>query len=72
MASPADTEAFQNVPPNFHAVFYQRSDTALLDNLAFPLFLRRYAADLYHVPLSAVPLLMPTPYVVTIHDMGSI
>ncbi|MDX2152645.1 MAG: glycosyltransferase family 1 protein [Bryobacteraceae bacterium] len=72
VGNPTDAESFQNVPPNFHAVYYQRSDRVLIDNVAFPLFLRRYSVDLHHVPLNAVPLLMPRPYVVTIHDMSSI
>jgi glycosyltransferase involved in cell wall biosynthesis len=30
----------------------------------------RGLGDLYHIPLSMVPLLMPKPYIVTIHDMS--
>ena len=30
------------------------------------------AADLFHIPLNAVPLWMPKPYMVTIHDMSTL
>jgi glycosyltransferase involved in cell wall biosynthesis len=36
------------------------------------LFLRKLEADLFHIPLNAVPLLMPKPYLVTIHDMSTL
>ena len=42
-----------------------------LDDVAYPWFLRGFAPDLVHLPLSNVPLLMRNPYVVTIHDMSS-
>ena len=35
-------------------------------------FLRRIDADLFHIPLNAVPLWMPKPYMVTIHDMSTL
>lgn len=60
------------LPANFAAAPYPRSDDAWIDNIALPLFLRRFDADLYHMPLNRVPLLMPKPYVVTIHDMASL
>jgi glycosyltransferase involved in cell wall biosynthesis len=36
------------------------------------LFLRKLEADLFHIPLNTVPLLMPKPYLVTIHDMSTL
>ena len=36
------------------------------------MFLRKLEADLFHIPLNAVPLLMPKPYLVTIHDMSTL
>ena len=36
------------------------------------MFLRRFSADLVHIPLNRVPLVLPRPYVVTIHDMASL
>jgi glycosyltransferase involved in cell wall biosynthesis len=44
----------------------------LLDNVAFPFYLRGLSPDLVHIPLNQVPLTMIRPYVVTIHDMASL
>jgi glycosyltransferase involved in cell wall biosynthesis len=68
----ADLRAFAALPPNFTAAAYSRTDASALDNLLFPLFLRRLSPDLVHIPLNRVPLLMFRPYVVTIHDMTSL
>ena len=57
---------------NFHTAQYQRRDTDVGQNIAFPFFLRRLYPDLVHIPLNSVPYLMPKPYVVTIHDMSSL
>jgi glycosyltransferase involved in cell wall biosynthesis len=60
------------LPPNFETAVYPRPDTHWVNQFAFYFFLRQIGADLVHVPLNAVPLLMPRPYVVTVHDMGSL
>ena len=57
---------------NFHTTQYERRDTDVGQNIAFPFFLRRLYPDLVHIPLNSVPYLMPKPYVVTIHDMSSL
>src|SRR5579884_913262 len=67
-AAPAD---FGRLPDNFRTTAWNRQPGPFA-GVSFPLFLRGLGADLIHVPLSAVPLLMPRPYVVTIHDMGSL
>jgi glycosyltransferase involved in cell wall biosynthesis len=58
--------------PNFHTAEYSRPDTDVLQNAAFPFFLRRLHPDLVHIPLNSVPYWMQKPYVVTIHDMSSL
>jgi glycosyltransferase involved in cell wall biosynthesis len=67
--SPADLTGLGS---NFHPVQYERRDTEVGQNIAFPFFLRRLYPDLVHIPLNSVPYLMPKPYVVTIHDMSSL
>jgi len=47
---------------------YQRG----LAQIRYGLFLRKLDADLFHIPLNAVPLFMPKPYLVTIHDMSTL
>ena len=69
---PADVQELSGLPSNFEIAVYERSDSALIDQAAFPLYLRRFWADLYHVPLNVVSLFMPTPLVVTVHDMSSL
>jgi glycosyltransferase involved in cell wall biosynthesis len=61
-----------DLPSNFEIAVYPRPDTHWMDQVAFYLFLRGLHADLVHMPLNLVPLMMPRPYVVTIHDMGSL
>jgi glycosyltransferase involved in cell wall biosynthesis len=68
---------FEGLPPNFEiAVFpgVKKAGTAQigLAQLRYGLFLRKLEADLFHIPLNAVPLLMPKPYLVTIHDMSTL
>src|SRR5258706_11080297 len=72
VTSPGEARAFAGLPPHFEVASYAGSDERPKDNLAFPWFLRRFSADLYHIPLNRVPACMPKPYVVTIHDMASL
>jgi glycosyltransferase involved in cell wall biosynthesis len=57
---------------NFHTAEYARPDTDVIQNAAFPFFLRRLNPDLIHIPLNSVPYWLQRPYVVTIHDMSSL
>lgn len=67
-----DLSETAGLPGNFSQATYSRSDTSRADHVAFPFFLRQFAADLCHIPLNAVPIFMPKPYVVTVHDMSSL
>jgi len=68
----ADIAELSGLPANFETALYEPVNGRLLNQLNYPLFLKRLAADLFHVPLNSVPMWMPKPYVVTIHDMGSL
>jgi glycosyltransferase involved in cell wall biosynthesis len=70
--SPAGERELPALPENFSVATYGRSDDDPADHIAFPAFLRGLPANLYHIPLNRVPLLMRKPYVVTIHDMSSL
>ncbi|MEZ5356744.1 MAG: glycosyltransferase family 1 protein [Bryobacteraceae bacterium] len=61
---------FAGLPRNFAPVAYNHHDLAKIDHVAFPLFLRRFQADLYHILINRVPWFMLRPYIVTVHDMG--
>jgi glycosyltransferase involved in cell wall biosynthesis len=67
-----DLREFGELPSNFRRAVFPRSDSGMLNQISFPLFLHRLKPDLSHVPLNAAPLLMPQPYIVTIHDMSSL
>lgn len=43
-----------------------------MDNFALPALIRRLGANLTHIPMHRVPIFMPRPYVVTIHDLSSL
>ena len=72
VSAPADARTLAGLPPNFQTAVYGRRDSAVLDHVLFPFFLRSLRPDLVHIPLNRVPLLMIKPYVVTIHDMTSL
>jgi len=65
-------EELAELGPNFHTAEYPRPDTDVIQNAAFPFFLRRLHPDLVHIPLNSVPYWLQRPYVVTIHDMSSL
>jgi glycosyltransferase involved in cell wall biosynthesis len=72
VASQADEPELAGLPPNFQIAVYERRDTDWINDFSFYFFVKELAPDLIHIPLNAVPLLMPRPYVVTIHDMSSL
>lgn len=68
----SDQHEFDDLPPNFKTVFYERSDLTHLDQIAFSLFARSLKPDLIHIPLNVVPGLLKRPYVVTVHDLANL
>src|SRR5258706_14450410 len=67
-----DQPLLAGLPENFQLAAYGRNDDDYWDNIFFPLFVRRFTPDIIHIPLNRVPLALPRPYVVTIHDMASL
>jgi glycosyltransferase involved in cell wall biosynthesis len=72
ISAPGEVRTLGGLPENFRTAVYHREDHNYFDHLAFPAFLHGLSPDLVHIPLNRVPLLMPRPYVVTIHDMTSL
>ena len=67
----AETPDLPPLPPNFELAIYHPPRRAFMEHLSYPWFLRSLAPDLVHMPVNEVPLFMPKPYVVTIHDMSN-
>ena len=67
-----ESRTISGLPENFETAVYSRTSTSYHNHISFPFFLRTLSPDLFHIPLNRVPLLMPKPYVVTIHDMASL
>ena len=67
-----DEPELAGLPPNFETAVCARPDRHWINQFSFYFFLNELRPDLVHMPLNAVPLLMPRPYVVTIHDMSSL
>jgi glycosyltransferase involved in cell wall biosynthesis len=67
-----DQAQFSELPENFRTVVYKRDDSSRLDHLTLPRLIHALGADLTHIPFHRVPLFMPRPYLVTIHDLGSL
>lgn len=65
-----DLRALGKQSPRCTAVYFEGEDDDWKDHVAFPWFLRNHPADVYHIPLARVPMFMPQPYVVTVHDLG--
>jgi glycosyltransferase involved in cell wall biosynthesis len=72
VCDPAGLGVLEGLPGNFYTAIYERNDHSALDHFAFPIFLSGLSPDLVHIPLNRVPLFMPRPYVVTIHDMTNL
>jgi glycosyltransferase involved in cell wall biosynthesis len=63
---------FSNLPPNFHTRVFPGPVRSNLSQMSYGLFLSKLGSDVFHIPLNAVPLTMPKPYLVTIHDMSTL
>jgi glycosyltransferase involved in cell wall biosynthesis len=68
----AECGDLSGLPSNFQVSYYKGVAGKPLTMASYPLYLRGIPADLFHIPLNAVPFWMPRPYVVTIHDMANL
>jgi len=67
-----DRDALPELPSNFDVVLHNLRDSSRKDHLQLPRLIRRLKVDITHIPFHRVPLLMPKPYLVTIHDLSSL
>lgn len=70
IGDPERAHEIGDLPENFQPVEVKRSDTTFGQAMEFRRVVRREGCDLVHVPhLLSMPLLLPCPYVVTVHDL---
>lgn len=69
---PEDFATLGRLPNFFELHPYLRADSGLIHQLSFPYFCRKLKADVIHIPLNIVPIAMPRPYVVTVHDLSTL
>lgn len=69
---PGDLTKLPELPDRFVKLPFPRSDSGAYNQVSFPIFLSQHRPDLVHVPLNSVPIFLPRPYVVTVHDMSSL
>ena len=67
-----DEQEFQYLPANFLRIPYLRRDASRFDHFLLPKLVRQLKPDVTHIPFHRVPLLLPKPYAVTVHDLGSL
>jgi glycosyltransferase involved in cell wall biosynthesis len=67
-----DRDELEGLPGNFHPLPYERMDTEPRDRIQFSFFARKQLPSLVHIPLARVPLFLPRPYIVTVHDISSL
>jgi len=71
VSSMPEVPELSDLPSNFETAFFGGKKSGYAQ-LGYTMFLRKLAVDLFHIPLNAVPLWMPKPYLVTIHDMSTL
>ncbi len=69
---PGEASELERLPGNFEAVAYGGVDRSALGQARYAMFLKRLGAQVYHIPMNMVPLGMPKPYIVTVHDVGNL
>lgn len=69
---PEEIAELPALPANFYPLPYENPRSRFANQIRFPTLPREIVPDLVHIPVNAVPLMAPKPYVVTIHDMGAL
>jgi len=72
ICSPGDQPLFAALPSSFETILYPRQDSSRIDHFALPRLIAGLHVDVTHIPFHRVPLLLPKPYAVTVHDLSSL
>lgn len=69
LAGPEGPETLPHLPGNFRWIDERSPGYSLVELVALPRVLRREGADLFHAPHYVLPLGLPCPAIVTVHDL---
>lgn len=66
---PRNREQPQNLPKNFSVEYLPARVYTLAEQVSLPRLVHRLHVDVIHIPHFSVPLRLPQPFVVTVHDL---
>jgi len=72
VGQPGHFEDLGELPANFSSHIYPRPYDAWQSHLGLGAVVRRLGLDVFHMPHRWIPYFLPSPYVVTLHDLNSI
>ena len=72
IGQPGHFEDLGDLPSNFSSHAYPRPFDAWQSHVALASVIRRLGLDVFHMPHRWIPYLLPSPYVVTLHDLNNI
>lgn len=72
VGQPGHFEDLGELPSNFSSHIYPRCYDAWQSHLALGAVVRRLGLDVFHMPHRWIPYFLPSPYVVTLHDVSNI
>jgi glycosyltransferase involved in cell wall biosynthesis len=70
--APGDESYFRALPDSFERILHAPDDAARAGDFTLPRLIGRLGVQLTHIPLHRVPLFVPQPYVVTVHDLSTV
>ena len=70
--APGDESYYTGLPAEFQRVPHPRDDAGRAAEITLPRLIRRLNVQLTHIPWHRVPLFVPRPYVLTVHDLSTV
>jgi glycosyltransferase involved in cell wall biosynthesis len=70
--TPGDETNFTELTSAFNSVGYANDKSTAAEEVTFPLLVRKLGVHVTHIPQHRVPLFLPGPYVMTVHDLSTV
>src|SRR5215472_9910851 len=70
--TPGDETNFTELTPAFTSVACAKDKSSAAEEITFPRLVRKLRVHLTHIPQHRVPLFLPQPYVMTVHDLSTV